>query len=350
VGFVNSTTLNVQVPALAAGTYVVYVTINTGSVAIIVNGLTYSGDPTWVTGSTLPAGQVASAISIQLSATGDAPVTYALQAGSSLPAGLTLTSGGLLSGTVTGITVETTYNFTIEAIDGQAQESPRAFSITIAAGDANFEYVTTLLSASNPTSTFVTDASTNNFAVTVFGDTRPNNFGPYTPGYYSNFFDGTGDYLTTPTSDVFTFGSGDLTVECWIYQTDTSVNSYRVIVADNTYSNPTGWTLYSYNNQLNLWKSGAEVIAPAGTITLNTWTHVAWTRSGSSNRLFINGVQVGATTSDSTDYTSNAIYVGASRLGTLAWPGFLSNVRIVKGTAVYTSSFTPSTTPLTGTC
>jgi len=201
------------------------------------------------------------------------------------------------------------------------------------------------------------DDSTNNFTITKNGDVSVQRFSPFSPAQAysagtiggSGYFDGTGDYLTTPADAAFTFGTGNLTLECWIYQTATSASTYRVIFADNVYGNAGGYTLYSYNNALNLWKGGSggiEVIAPAGTIALNTWTHVAWTRSGSSNRLFINGIQVGATTTDATNYTSTASYIGASQTGTLPFIGYISDVRIVKGTAVYTTNFTPSTTPL----
>ena len=190
---------------------------------------------------------------------------------------------------------------------------------------------------------------------TISGTPTIQRFSPFnpsslTPTSYSGYFDGTGDYLVTPANAALTFGTGDLTLECWIYQTTTSVSTYRVIFGDNVYGSAGGYTLYSYNNALNLWKGGSpavELIAPAGTITLNAWTHVAWTRSGSSNRLFINGTQVGSTTTDATNYTSTTSYIGASQAGTLPFAGYISNVRIVKGTAVYTSNFTPSTTPLT---
>ena len=374
VGFVNSTTLNVQVPPLAAGTYVVYVTINTGSVAIIVNGLTYSGDPTWVTGSTLSSSQVDAAISIQLSATGDAPVTYALQAGSSLPAGLTLTSGGLLSGTVTGITVETTYNFTIEAIDAQAQESPRTFSITIVANDQFFENVTTLLSAANPSSTFVTDASTNNFAVTVNGDTRPNSFGPYTPGYYSNFFDGSGDNTAVATNAVFNLGSNNFSFEAWIYPI--SITNTSALIASQ-------WGL---NGDEGIWNLGITsnnfyfqydvdgavpqstvTISTTGGITFNQWQHVLVTRVGSGGnsitRLFINGVLKAYNSVTAYSITSSASPVRLGMQGFTTYRngepfhGYISNFRFVNGsvptsydtaaTTVDTVVFTPPTEPLT---
>ena len=129
VTFVNSSQLNVQVGAQSAGTVTVYVVNPDGTVALRVNGLTFSAAPSWVTGSTLPGGTKSVAYSTQLSAT--LATVYQLQAGSSLPPGLTLSSSGLISGTVTVISVTTVYNFTIVAIDADLQDSPRAFSLTI---------------------------------------------------------------------------------------------------------------------------------------------------------------------------------------------------------------------------
>jgi len=203
------------------------------------------------------------------------------------------------------------------------------------------------------TKTGYADVGANNIPITFGGSPQPSQQNPFLTnpnGYFSNFFNGTTQYLTTPSNAAFTFGTGDLSMETWIYQTATSVGAYKVIFADGVYGAAGGWTLYSYNNQLNLWKGGAsavELIAPAGSIPLNTWTHVAWTRNGSDNRLFINGTQVGATTTDSTNFTSTQVRIGASIAGTLFFPGYMSSVRVVKGTAVYTSNFTPSTTPLT---
>ena len=133
VTFISSTEVRAQLPALAAGTYIMYVSNPSGAVAIRVNAITFSALPTWVSTSPLPNGKLNEAISIQLSGTSDSSVTYTLQSGSTVPSGLTLSSAGLLSGTVTGINSDTTYNFTIVATDAQLQDSPKAFSITITA-------------------------------------------------------------------------------------------------------------------------------------------------------------------------------------------------------------------------
>lgn len=134
VSIVSSTVLNVQVPAISAGSYDLYVVNTDGSFGIKPNGITFSPNSvTWVTGSTLPTQASGNAVSIQLSATG--ATGYQLQAGSTLPTGLTLSSSGLLSGTVT-VASDTTYSFTIEAYDAELQDAPRTFSMTVSLATA----------------------------------------------------------------------------------------------------------------------------------------------------------------------------------------------------------------------
>jgi hypothetical protein len=162
-------------------------------------------------------------------------------------------------------------------------------------------------------------------------------------GGASALFDGTNDYLSTNSTAAFTFGTGDFTIELWIYQTVSSVGAYKVLVGDNVYGSVGGWQLYSYNNQLNLWKTGTELIAPSGTLTLNSWNHIVWTRSSGNNRIFINGTQVGTTVSDSTNYILTAIYIGAAKDGYGYYAGYIDELRITKGVARYTGNFTPQT-------
>ena len=216
-------------------------------------------------------------------------------------------------------------------------------------GDAYYPQVAALLHFDGVNgSTTITDNSKNNLTVTVtngaFISTAQSKFGGA-----SALFDGTNDYLVSQTTPMITFGTSDLTVEMWIYQTVSSVSAYKSLVADNVYGSVGGWALYSYNNQLNLWKGGTEIISPSGTLTLNSWNHVVWTRASGNNRIFINGTQVGTTVSDSTNYTSTAIYIGATKLGTSNFAGYIDELRITNGYARYTSNFTPSTTAFSNT-
>lgn len=344
VTFVSATEVRAQVPATTAGTYIVYLVNSDGGVAIRVNGITFSGTPNWVTSSTLPNSEPL--VSIQLSATSDSVVVYSLAAGSTLPTGITLSSGGLLSGTVTGTTVETIYNFTINAIDAELQESSRAFSITITFGDPNFPYVTTLLSATALTLPFNNDASNNNFAVTVFGDTRPNNFGPYTPGYYSNYFDGTGDYLATNSTLITNFGAGLFTIESWVYFNSVSGTQYIM----STYQDSgTGWALGLFNSKFNFWSTGdGPDIVGTTTPVINTWYHLAVSGQTGSIKLFVNGIQEGSTYTGATALNSTStlrVGDGAGAAAGQALNGYLDDVRITRGAARYTANFTPTTLP-----
>ena len=77
------------------------------------------------------------------------------------------------------------------------------------------------------------------------------------------------------------------------------------------------------------------------------WHHIAIVRSSGTSRMYINGVREGGTYSDSTNYSFTQFYIGRRENGTNQLYGKVSNLRLVVGTAVYTSSFRPPTEPLT---
>jgi hypothetical protein len=337
--FVNSTTVRAQLPATAAGTYIVYLANTDGSVGIRVNGVTFSANPSWQTSSSL-SGNVDDAISIQLSAT-EATV-FALQSGSTLPAGLTLSSGGLISGTVTGLSEETVYSFTVIASDAENQESPRTFSITITVGEQYFNRTVLAINA-DVGNTFASDASTNNFPITVVGDTRPSNFSPYNTNW-SNEFDGTGDNLQIAHNSALNF-DGDMTVECWIYLNTTAGIQ---TVASKWQPGNESWIWQFSSTTMSFYFSGTAS-SFAWTPSTNIWYHIAISRSSGSVKFFVNGVQTGSTSTNNTvANTTSAMTIGNNIDGPQQYlTGYISNFRLVKGTAVYTSNFTPSTTALT---
>jgi len=132
VTVVNSTTITFTAPVMAAGSYILYVVNTNGTTAIAVPGIQYSGIPIWTTAAgTLGTIIKQTSFTANLSATGDAPVTYSVYSGA-LPSGLTLTANtGVLSGTAPNVSSSTTYNFTIRSTDAQRQDTDRAFSITV---------------------------------------------------------------------------------------------------------------------------------------------------------------------------------------------------------------------------
>jgi hypothetical protein len=134
VSVVNSTTITFTAPALATGSYIVYVINPDSSIGLLATGIQYSGTPTWTTaaGSLGNPGKQTS-FTANLTATGDAPITYSVYSGS-LPSGLTLTANtGVISGTTPDVASDTTYNFTIRATDAQQQDTDRSFSLLVRA-------------------------------------------------------------------------------------------------------------------------------------------------------------------------------------------------------------------------
>jgi hypothetical protein len=194
------------------------------------------------------------------------------------------------------------------------------------------------------------DDSPNNLAITRNGDVRVDKFSPFgiypamTPTTHSAYFDGTGDFLTVASNAAFGFGTGDFTVECWVYPTVNARQDW-IDIANGTqrillYYSGTNIVFYGVP------PNAANITGPA--MTLNAWTHVAISKQAGSTRLFVNGVQVGTTYATNQDYGAAAsVTIGKDNAGTTHVTGFMSNVRIVKGTALYTANFTPSTTPLT---
>jgi len=259
VSFVSSTEVRAQLSAMSAGTYIIYLSNSDGGVAIRVNAITFSSTPSWNTTSPLPGGVNNTALSIQLGATSDSTISYTVQAGSALPTGLTLSSGGLLSGTVTGISLETTYNFTIVATDLESQTSPKAFSITIIVIDLYFKSTVLLLNAD--VTPFTSDASTNTFEISAVGTPSANVNNPLQPGYYSGYgagyFDGTNNNSLTVVNSAshaaFDMLSSNYTIEFWVYPTATVsalqglVTKYSTVQSFNiAFDAGSTWNIYIY--------------------------------------------------------------------------------------------------------
>jgi hypothetical protein len=366
VTYTNANSISITTPALAAATYPLYV-INTddGGTAILIPGIQYSGTPSWVTTSPLDGQQALSAWSISLSATSDSSVTYALQAGSSLPTGISLAANGLISGTMSSPPEsDTTYNFTVVATDAELQDASKAFSVAVTvAVDTQFQYTTLLLQAdgtNNGNNHAFLDSSNNNFTITRNGNATQGSFTPFSPTGWSNFFNGpnTGSYLRTPVSTDFQLGTSDFTIEFWAFttsgasdttvcQTDSGGSGYFGMLLN--YHDATNVTWYATSNGSSWNVINGGVLCTVASIR-NTWTHFAYVRNGNTFTAYVNGIAVYTTTSSASIYQSaNQFVFGSSYAGSHPsnFGGYLSNFRYVKGTAVYTSNFTPSTTPLT---
>lgn len=184
--------------------------------------------------------------------------------------------------------------------------------------------------------------------------------GPFPDAGYVSF--GGADDLYTSASSDFTFGTTPFTVEAWIYSTSLpSGESFIFCYGGSTFgwNTTTGfqYTFYIDSNgtlNANLYNGSTSynnVNSGAGEISANQWYHVALCGNGSTTKIFINGIEKGSinqyprTTPSPLEFT-----IGSARSqGNSAsdYYGYITNFRLLKGTALYTSNFTPSTTPLT---
>jgi hypothetical protein len=162
-------------------------------------------------------------------------------------------------------------------------------------------------------------------------------------------FDGTGDYLNTSPANqaAFAFGSGDFTIEMWVYAATTGTTKG---LYDSRPSGTNGAYAFIYLDSSNvisyLINSGGGTITGTA-LSVSTWYHVAVARSGTSTKLFLNGVQVGSTLTDSNTYLNAGtsrpfIGANASSLGSY-FNGYIDDLRVTKGIARYTATFTPPT-------
>lgn len=204
------------------------------------------------------------------------------------------------------------------------------------------------------------DASTiNNRISDVFGASINTTIIPFS-GTYSYLFNGTTQYLTVPHSSNFVYGSGvDFTIEGWVYTSATTINKgafykrsgagvFSGVNFGTSAATASRFTILVANATGSAWTVNDSTV----TFVVNTWYHFAITKTNGNVYLYINGV-LRLTVAHTT-----AIYDDGSNLnigrdpGGAFWVGYLSNFRVVNGTALYSptlypSGFTSSTTPLT---
>lgn len=178
---------------------------------------------------------------------------------------------------------------------------------------------------------------------------------------YVAIFNGSSQYLTVPASTTFNYDTGDFTWECWINPIAGNVQlliDFWVTVSPLTigqcqlYLDSTLVLIFS-------WATGSSTfdsITSASALTSNVWSHVALVRSGSGTgnlKIYINGnltvTSAGAIT-QTLGVSSLPGSIGRQTVNnSFYYKGYISNIRLVKGVAVYTGNFTVPTGPLTST-
>jgi len=193
-----------------------------------------------------------------------------------------------------------------------------------------------------------TDSSTNGYTVTESGSVVQGSFSPYNDNW-SNYFDGVNDYLITETAAP-AIGTDDFTIEFW-YNGGAQPASYPCIIGTLDAFSATGaWRVQTHDNNVNRFQFTSAITNYIFTTTNyndGVWRHFAVTREGTNLRGFVNGVQQGSTQTMSDSFTSIKILMMSQLRDGGDQEGYVSNARVVNGTALYTSDFTPPTAPLT---
>jgi len=162
--------------------------------------------------------------------------------------------------------------------------------------------------------------------------------------------DGTGDYLNcaNPSSVIHQLGTGDFTVEFWAYLTNSGNDNGPIF--DTRSSSGNGLLIRQGNgaggiaNRIDAVITGSAT-ASSGTISFNTWIHIAVVRSSGTLKVYYNGTGGTGVTATGNIVGTNA-YIGAFFDGlSVNIAGYFDDFRITKGYARYTVNFTAPTAP-----
>jgi hypothetical protein len=254
------------------------------------------------------------------------------------------------------------FQLTFIASDGiNVATASSVFTLAFGTADTYYNQSVVVLTTATDTgnnNSFV-DSSGNSVSVIRNGNTTQGTLSPYSPNGWSGLFDGTGDYLSTPySSELFDWWTEDFTIEAWVYPTSFTGWSYL----DGLNIKPTLIGNNAFNSSTNYWSFGltttgsvhfayfngsAQGAGTSAAANLNAWNHIALVKSGSSVTLYLNGVgtSIGNVSGTPQSSTGTPLTIGAGNNAYIN--GYVSNLRVVKGTAVYTSNFTVPTTSLT---
>ena len=192
----------------------------------------------------------------------------------------------------------------------------------------------------------INDSSGSDHVITAHGDVAVSTVEKKF-GNSSVYFDGTGDYLTISDNEDWNFGTGDFTIDLWI-RLDIAHIDYGGILGQSI--NASNRIILSYDGTNNIFwfnTRGGSVdmsLSASWDASINTWYHVAIVRNGSNWYMFIDGVVLSS--SGGINHTlpnlAGDFQIGEHITGSgdaLYFKGYQDNIRITKGTALWTSNF-----------
>ena len=174
------------------------------------------------------------------------------------------------------------------------------------------------------------------------------------PNFYGRsgafYFDGNADYIDLSATTDFNFGTGDFTIEFWMYSGVNSTDGFyrRLWMTDGPTGNAVGnfqIAIVATTGVINLWEDGSGLDLLGTTdVTTSIWNHIAAVRSGSTLKLYVNGREDASTTyttAISPNSGSPRPRIGNYNAGSGQgdYNGYLQDYRVYKGVAKYTEEF-----------
>ena len=159
----------------------------------------------------------------------------------------------------------------------------------------------------------------------------------------------TGDYLRVDRKDNsdFNLGTNDFTMEFWFNSRNVGSTLFPFAFAAPSVSGSSDAGFYVRFNggvvNFNCFEGNNTIGAcSTGSVSMNTWYHVAYVRSGSTFTIYLDGTSAAtASSAEAVNFDAGWNFnIGSAYTNTYHYNGYLSNLRIVNGTALYTSNFT----------
>lgn len=232
----------------------------------------------------------------------------------------------------------------------------QAYGLITYAKDQFYSLVVALISGSGTnaaTNNTFLDSSSNNYTVTKVNNVAQGTFTPFSrfAGFWGVYFGGLGNYCSYTGAALATTTS-TFTVEGWIYMSATPGGN-PTLIGDMQPTASSLWWSFGPNSAgkvVFLWFDGASKSAVGTTVmSLNRWYHIAVSVNANAITMYVDGnpeTLTGTTTLTNRGGTTSTVVLGQGQTSAFYFIGYAYNLSILSGTAKYSGSFTPQTTPL----
>jgi hypothetical protein len=146
------------------------------------------------------------------------------------------------------------------------------------------------------------------------------------------------------TSSDYSFGTGDHTIELWVYLS--TVTTAQNLIDFRSVANQASPTIYVTGGTVRYFSSNADrITSGASIISTNTWTNICLCRASGTSKLFVGGTQTGSDYADTQNSAANVVTIGVgfNSIAGISGGGYVDEVRVTKGVARYTANYTVAT-------